>query len=310
MLRYEKKKRTYTLPAALYPPPPSQASLDFIMHLAKMKKVGVAYVSAAIMELGVHVTKSGAEPWKLTLARLKILGAMTAEFEFKDGGRGLSTEGVMTYVVSTFRSSNGKVRGAAVDAIIEVYKRLGNVIRVYLKNQKPALLADLKERIAKVARRDRTKSAPLQTLASMVQPLGIDDDHSRPSTFPSALEIEDSLPNPHDTMKAKIQRWKSESATRSSGGSEDGEGEGDPLSSSPPSEQAASASAAEGDESTVARRKGGVLVTDAPAPGANRPSSRRSSGTPLGVCLSQPAASASCLLPPRHGSHTTRLVLG
>ncbi len=46
----------------------------------------------------------------------------------------------MTFAVSTFQSPNGKVRKAAVNLILEVYKKAGNIVRTYLRNQKPALV--------------------------------------------------------------------------------------------------------------------------------------------------------------------------
>eukprot|EP01059_Diplonema_ambulator_P031508 TRINITY_DN57_c4_g1_i2.p1 TRINITY_DN57_c4_g1~~TRINITY_DN57_c4_g1_i2.p1 ORF type:complete len:816 (+),score=133.32 TRINITY_DN57_c4_g1_i2:124-2448(+) len=187
----------------------TQAASDLLKQLSRNQKLGVAYVSNIVMQ--PDYCKSG-QNWKMMLARLTILNDFVQEFDFKE--KQLSTEAVMGYAVGCFQCTNGKVRSAAVNVIIEVYKKCGNIIRVYLKEQKPTLLNELKEKIAKVARKDRTKSAPIQTLASIVQPLGVDNPEAilpcRPSTFPAALETEDSLPP--DTIRQRIQRWKTEQA--------------------------------------------------------------------------------------------------
>eukprot|EP01064_Diplonema_japonicum_P034532 TRINITY_DN7182_c0_g2_i1.p1 TRINITY_DN7182_c0_g2~~TRINITY_DN7182_c0_g2_i1.p1 ORF type:complete len:775 (+),score=166.09 TRINITY_DN7182_c0_g2_i1:190-2514(+) len=185
----------------------TQASADLLLLLARHQKIGATFISTIVMQ--PDYCKSG-QNWKMMLARLSILTTLIQEFEFKENS--LSTEAIMGYAVGCFQCTNGKVRSAAVGVIIEVYKKCGNIIRVYLREQKPALLNDLKEKIAKVARKDRTKSAPIQTLASIVQPLGSDEPDSiipcRPSTFPAALEAEDRLPP--DSVRNKIQRWKQE----------------------------------------------------------------------------------------------------
>merc|ERR1719456_868333 len=150
------------------------------------------------------------------LARLTILLQYIPVFDFTDhaGSSGMSTEQVMSYTVSCFQSPNGKVRSAAVGVIIEVYKKCGNVIRIYLRNQKPALLNQLKEKITKVARKDRTKSAPIQTLASIVQPLGVEDEMdrimpSRPATFSTVLE-HDVMEPERESVRERVTQWKRE----------------------------------------------------------------------------------------------------
>ena len=260
--------------------------------------------------------------WKITLARLRILLHLTTLFEFEGNGKGLSTEEVMQYTVGSFQCTNGKVRGAAVEVIIEVYKKCGNVIRVYLRNQKQALLTDLKDRIARVARKDRTKSAPIQTLSSMIQPLDVEDGlesvmPSRPATFPAALEIEDpTMQQPKDSMKAKIQRWKHEQQLQ--------QREADVQEKNTiPSGIAAQAKRADGMSS---EGQEGATITRVPSEGSvtadgEARSLRKSSGNDLGGRKNSMNSSlrssgskgtpGSCVLPPRHGNHlNTRLVLG
>eukprot|EP01063_Lacrimia_lanifica_P039673 TRINITY_DN8775_c0_g1_i1.p1 TRINITY_DN8775_c0_g1~~TRINITY_DN8775_c0_g1_i1.p1 ORF type:complete len:821 (+),score=346.07 TRINITY_DN8775_c0_g1_i1:60-2522(+) len=195
------------------------AALELLRELGRHEKLGPAFVSTLLMQQD-H-SKSG-ENWKMNLARLKIIEQFVQDFEFKE--EGLSTEAIMNYAVSSFQSTNGKVRSAAVGVIIEVYKKCGNVIRAYLRHQRPALLNDLKEKIAKIARKDRTKSAPIQTLASMVQPLGLDDGldsvlnttNQRPSTFPTTFEEVDDIPT-NEPVRVRIQKWKKEQEAKENG---------------------------------------------------------------------------------------------
>eukprot|EP01027_Heterolobosea_sp_BB2_P024312 GEZU01036605.1.p1 GENE.GEZU01036605.1~~GEZU01036605.1.p1 ORF type:complete len:168 (-),score=15.44 GEZU01036605.1:231-734(-) len=105
----------------------------------------------------------------------------------------------MTFTVGTFESPNGKVRTAAVDVTLEVYKQSGNIIRTYLKNQKPALLRELKSKVVSEAKNTRTKSAPIQRLATIVQPFGFEDsEENRPQSWqqdsPTASKFSQSGP--------------------------------------------------------------------------------------------------------------------
>ena len=190
----------------------TRAALEMMQHLSKSSKLGVKFISEIVVcpDTVPKVTSGNVkEGWKVTLARLMIVNDLVKEYSFCD--EELSVETVMHFSAGSFQSPSGKVRSAAVAVIIEVYKKCGNVIRSYLRYQKPAILNDLKERIAKLARKDRTKSAPIQTLASIVQPLGVEDElekvlPTRPSTFPAALEIDEEIPTV--SITSRISKWK------------------------------------------------------------------------------------------------------
>jgi hypothetical protein len=155
---------------------------------------------------------NNANLWRVVVSRLELLSKIVEKYGFKDNG--LSVEAVMTFTVSTFENPNGKVRKAAVNLIVEVYKHSGSVVRQYIKNQKPTLVQELKAKIMKIARKDRTKSAPIQRLANIVQPLDGGDDGvlPRPNTFPIAVH-EPLLDEDTMSTKEKLRHWQQEKET-------------------------------------------------------------------------------------------------
>eukprot|EP01062_Namystynia_karyoxenos_P026670 TRINITY_DN20655_c0_g1_i1.p1 TRINITY_DN20655_c0_g1~~TRINITY_DN20655_c0_g1_i1.p1 ORF type:complete len:962 (+),score=202.93 TRINITY_DN20655_c0_g1_i1:96-2888(+) len=189
----------------------SQACSELMLWLARQPKVGVGFVANFITQPDPRDKR--ARHWKGMLGRLNFLLVFIPEFEF--GQEGMPIERVMTYTVSCFQCPNGKVRSAAVGVIIEAYKQCGNAIRVYLRHQKPALLNELKEKIAKVARKERTKTAPVHTLASIVQPLGVEDEldrvlpSGRPATFPTVTEADAMRPE-GPSIRERVAQWKRE----------------------------------------------------------------------------------------------------
>eukprot|EP00668_Euglena_longa_P020172 GGOE01025093.1.p1 GENE.GGOE01025093.1~~GGOE01025093.1.p1 ORF type:complete len:791 (+),score=167.36 GGOE01025093.1:214-2586(+) len=182
-------------------------TVETLQAVATHEKVGVGFVGTYMLTPVDNLNQ-----WRMVVARLELLEVFVQQFGFSAGG--LSTEATMTFAVGTFQSANGKVRKAAVDLIVEVYKKAGNVVQTYLKNQKPALVNELKSKIMKIARKDRTKSAPIQRLANIVQPLGTDQDRfdigkpSRPKTFPDTiggLDETDTM-----TVRERVETWKKE----------------------------------------------------------------------------------------------------
>mmetsp|Transcript_4207 Transcript_4207/g.15866 ORF Transcript_4207/g.15866 Transcript_4207/m.15866 type:complete len:806 (-) Transcript_4207:1186-3603(-) len=141
-----------------------------LIDFSRSEKIGVRYVSEFLVE---PETESGFKQWKSVCGKLAILQKLIEIHRF--GGDSLSMEAVMSYVVAAFSSPNGQVRQDAVTTIVEVYKRAGNVIQTYLKNQKPALMKELREKVMKEARSSRTNSAPINRLAAIVRPFGLED---------------------------------------------------------------------------------------------------------------------------------------
>lgn len=184
-----------------------QACLDLLQFLANQPKVGVTFLSEFLTECDPEQEKH----WKVLLARLRVLLALIPAHGF--GETNMPIDRVMSFTVSCFQSPSGKVRSVAVQVIIEAYKKCGNGIRIYLRNQKPVLLQELKEKLAKVARKERTKSAPVHTLASIVQPLGVEDEldrvmPGRPSTFPT-FEAE-ATPAEALPLRERVAQWRRE----------------------------------------------------------------------------------------------------
>lgn len=184
-----------------------QACLDLLQFLANQPKVGVTFLSEFLTECDPEQEKH----WKVLLARLRVLLALIPAHGF--GETNMPIDRVMSFTVSCFQSPSGKVRSVAVQVIIEAYKKCGNGIRVYLRNQKPVLLQELKEKLAKVARKERTKSAPVHTLASIVQPLGVEDEldrvmPGRPSTFPTFEAEATSAEAP--SVRERVAQWRRE----------------------------------------------------------------------------------------------------
>lgn len=184
-------------------------TVETLTAVAGHEKIGVGFVATFMLTPVDNLNQ-----WRMVVARLELLEAFVQQFGFSQGG--LSTEATMTFAVSTFQSPNGKVRKAAVNLILEVYKKAGNIVRTYLRNQKPALVNELKSKIMKIARKDRTKSAPIQRLANIVQPLGTDDvdpmedseKRRRPKSFPASigdLETTDTM-----TVRERVETWKKE----------------------------------------------------------------------------------------------------
>mmetsp|Transcript_43059 Transcript_43059/g.77351 ORF Transcript_43059/g.77351 Transcript_43059/m.77351 type:complete len:834 (-) Transcript_43059:43-2544(-) len=186
-------------------------TMETLTCLASHEKIGVGFVATYMLTPIENLNQ-----WRIVVARLELLDVFVREYGFQAGG--LSTEATMTFAVSTFQSPNGKVRKAAVNLILEVYKKAGNIVRTYLRNQKPALVNELKSKIMKIARKDRTKSAPIQRLANIVQPLGTEDmeppagesrnPRRRPKTFPATigdLETNETL-----SVRERVEHWKKE----------------------------------------------------------------------------------------------------
>jgi hypothetical protein len=182
-------------------------TLETLTAVAKQQKIGVGFVATYLLSPIENLNQ-----WRIVVARLELLEVFVQQFGFNTGG--LSTEATMTFAVGTFQSPNGKVRKAAVNLILEVYKKAGNIVRTYLRNQKPALVNELKSKIMKIARKDRTKSAPIQRLANIVQPLGVEEEEAkdsarkRPKSFPNTLgdmETSETM-----SMRERVQEWKKE----------------------------------------------------------------------------------------------------
>ncbi|KAL0487257.1 hypothetical protein AKO1_001101 [Acrasis kona] len=117
-------------------------------------------------------------------------------------GQCFSIERLMTFFVSTFASPNQQVRKAAVDCVVEVYKLAGDRIRSYLREtQNSFLLQEIKQKVVKEARiqqNSRINSAPMNRLSSIVQPLGMADQHDDVTGMnrPQSFDVVSSMGNP------------------------------------------------------------------------------------------------------------------
>eukprot|EP00993_Chasmostoma_nieuportense_P000653 NODE_1600_length_1444_cov_36.983295_g1518_i0.p1 GENE.NODE_1600_length_1444_cov_36.983295_g1518_i0~~NODE_1600_length_1444_cov_36.983295_g1518_i0.p1 ORF type:complete len:249 (-),score=67.87 NODE_1600_length_1444_cov_36.983295_g1518_i0:54-800(-) len=185
--------------------------------MARHKKLGVGFISIHLVAPFESINNP-----KILISRLELLSEFVTNFGFKSGE--LSTEATMTFAVSTFQSPNGRVRKTAVNLIIEVYKKAGNIVRTYIENQKPTLVSELKSKIMKIARKDRTKSAPIQRLVTIVQPLGVDDEeeqakHRRPKSFPSTIGDMDQAETM--TVRERVQQWRQTKEEQNEGPQED-----------------------------------------------------------------------------------------
>lgn len=152
-------------------PQTAMSATECIVLAAKHPKFGAATTCDIIMNddafAGGDVAKTAV---KIVTSRLDLLANIVETFGFEEAG--MSVDRIMKYAVGAFEHPQVKARASAANLIVEVYKQAGNVVQAYLSNLKGALLQELKDKINAIARKDRTRTAPIQRLANIVQPLG------------------------------------------------------------------------------------------------------------------------------------------
>jgi len=162
---------------------------DVMDAIANHQKLGISFVAPYLLT----VPPNHASHWRPLLIQLEILYRLIMS-KGTDKVH-LTTAKVMGICVAAFECKSQKVREQSILVIVEVYKSVGPGIREFLKDQKPALLTELRQKILKVARKDRNQRAAFQRLANIVEPLGppeaqdgglgnIIAEKVRPQTFP------------------------------------------------------------------------------------------------------------------------------
>eukprot|EP01002_Notosolenus_urceolatus_P015870 NODE_896_length_1714_cov_11.229429_g730_i0.p1 GENE.NODE_896_length_1714_cov_11.229429_g730_i0~~NODE_896_length_1714_cov_11.229429_g730_i0.p1 ORF type:complete len:285 (+),score=55.84 NODE_896_length_1714_cov_11.229429_g730_i0:722-1576(+) len=129
------------------------------------RKMGVPFLASYL----VNIPANSLNHWRPILAQLEVLHRVIL---LKGIDRvHLTTANVMKLCTTAFECRSQKPREEAILVIVEVYKASGAAIREYLKDQKPALLQELRQKILKVARKDKTQRSAFQRLANIVEPL-------------------------------------------------------------------------------------------------------------------------------------------
>jgi hypothetical protein len=143
------------------------AARDALLGIGRLRKGMPGTVAAAVL-----VTDTAAAlktPWRHAVARLQLLALLVAEFRLD--GAGVSAHQCMQCAVAFLQHAHAKVRVGAGDVVMEVYSVAGNVVQQYFESLKGPLLEELKAKNSESAKKSRTRTAPMQRLASMVQPM-------------------------------------------------------------------------------------------------------------------------------------------
>jgi hypothetical protein len=159
-----------------------------VRNLSALAQVDPSRMSGAVVTIATNVDTAIAKTaGKLLVPRLAVIGAFLDRFGTNDTT--ISVEQVMSFAVDCLRHPTSKVRRSAVDVVMAAYKAAGNVVQQRLQALDGAILAEVQERIATMAKRDRSRTAPCRRLATLVGG-DVDDDATPTSllTSPSGTE--------------------------------------------------------------------------------------------------------------------------
>jgi hypothetical protein len=80
----------------------------------------------------------------------------------------IDMDSVMTFAIEGLRHANAKVRRVAVNVVMTAYKAVGPAVQQRLQGLDGPVLEEVKEKIAAMAKKDRSRTAPSRRLATIV----------------------------------------------------------------------------------------------------------------------------------------------